>query len=52
MHKTVLHNQYYDTYDKFQEAIYQFFERIDADGYAAELDSLLTEKFHIIGASS
>lgn len=51
MHKEVLHNQYYATYDKFREAVYQFFERINAGGYAAELDSLLTEKFHIIGAS-
>jgi transposase len=51
MHKEVLHNQYYDTYDKFKAAVYQFFEKINAGGYAAELDSLLTEKFHIIGAS-
>jgi transposase len=50
MHKKVLHNQYYDTYDKFKAAIYQFFEKINAGGYAAELDSLLREKFHIIGA--
>lgn len=50
MHKEVLHNQYYDTYAKFKEAVYQFFEKINAGGYAAELDSLLTEKFHIIGA--
>jgi transposase len=51
MHKEVLHNQYYETYDKFKEAIYQFFEKINAGGYAAQLDSLLTENFHIIGAS-
>jgi transposase len=50
MHKEVLHNQYYDTYDKFKAAVYQFFEKINAGGYAAQLDSLLTENFHIIGA--
>jgi transposase len=52
MHKEVLHNQYYDTYAKFKEAIYRFFEKINAGGYAAELDSLLTEKFHIIGVNA
>jgi len=51
MHKEVLHNHYYDTYDKFKEAIYQFFDKINAGSYTAELDSLLTENFHIIGAS-
>jgi transposase len=50
MHKEVLHNQYYDTYARFKEAIYQFFAKINAGGYAAQLDSLLTENFHIIGA--
>jgi len=50
MHKEVLHNQYYDTYGKFKQAVYQFFEKINAGGYAAQLDSLLTENFHIIGA--
>lgn len=52
MHKEVLHNQYYDTYDKFKAAVYRFFEKVNAGGYAAELDSLLTEKFHIIGADT
>lgn len=50
MHKEVLHNHYYDTYAKFREAVYRFFEKINAGGYAAQLDSLLTENFHIIGA--
>jgi transposase len=52
MHKEVLHNQYYDTYDKFKAAVHQFFDRINAGGYAAQLDSLLTENFHIIGAAA
>lgn len=51
MHKEVLHNRYYETYDKFKEAIYQFFEKINTGGYAAQLASLLTENFHIIGTA-
>jgi transposase len=51
MHKQVIHNHYYDTYAKFKQALLDFFERINDGGYATELDSLLTEKFHIIGAT-
>jgi transposase len=50
MHKRVLHNQYYDTYDKFKTAIYKFFEHVNQGDYADELRSLLTENFQIIGA--
>lgn len=50
MHKQVLHNHYYDTYAKFKTALLAFFDRINAGGYATELESLLTENFHIIGA--
>jgi transposase len=51
MHKEVIHNHYYDTYGKFKQALFDFFDRINTGCYATELDSLLTENFHIIGAS-
>jgi len=52
MHKKVLHNQYYDTYDKFKQAIYQFFNDINGGEYTAELNALLTENFQIIGTDA
>ena len=44
----VLYNTYYDTYDKFRKACFDFFDRT-AD-YDSELRSLLTNNFQIIQA--
>lgn len=46
--KKVLYNTYYDTYDKFRKACFDFFDRT-AD-YDSELRSLLTNNFQIIQA--
>jgi transposase len=47
-HKKVTYNTYHDTYEKFRDACLDFFR--DMGQYQDELDSLLTENFHIIGA--
>jgi transposase len=45
--KQVLYDRYYDTFGKFRRACERFFENSNA--YAAQLRSLLTENFQIIG---
>jgi transposase len=45
--KQVLYNTYYETFSKFKKACVQFFQNSNA--YAAQLRSLLTENFQIIG---
>ena len=45
--KQVLHDSYYETFCKFRHACEQFFRNSTA--YAAQLRSLLTENFQIIG---
>jgi len=44
--KKVKKNIYYDTFEKFKKAIYEFFQNIQQ--YEAELKTLLTLKFEII----
>lgn len=46
-HKKVLYNHYYPTYDEFKSASLTFFN--DMSAFKQELDSLLSENFHIIG---
>ena len=46
-HKKVTYNQYHATYSKFKTASLDFFKNIHR--YQEELDTLLTENFHIIG---
>ena len=46
-HKKITYNQYYATYSKFKITSLDFFENILQ--YKEELDTLLTENFHIIG---
>lgn len=46
-HQKTLYNQYYATYLEFKTASLDFFK--DMGQYQDELDSLLTENFHIIG---
>ena len=46
--KAVLHNQYYEKFSDFRGAILNFFKNIRH--YKAELTSLMTLKFHILGA--
>lgn len=42
----VIRGKYYERFDKFKTAVHKFFESID--NYKQELNSLLTEKFHIV----
>jgi len=44
--KKVLYNKYYETYEKFKQAILVFFENVGE--YADELKSLLTNNFQIV----
>ena len=46
--KEILYDTYYETFAKFKRATKQFFENIEE--YKEKLQSLLTEKFQIIGA--
>lgn len=46
-HKKVLYNHYYSTYAEFKIASLDFFK--DMSRFKDELDTLLTENFHIIG---
>lgn len=46
-HKKVLYNHYYATYAEFKTACLDFFKEMNQ--YSPELDTLLTENFHIIG---
>ncbi len=46
--KRVLHNKYYETFAEFEKACLLFFKKLRS--YRPELITLLTEKFHIIGA--
>jgi transposase len=46
-HKKTLYNHYYPTYLEFKTASLDFFENMHQ--YQDELDTLLTENFHIIG---
>lgn len=48
MKKKTLYNQYYEKFDKFKEAILGFFQHIEQ--YKDELDSLLTNNFHLLDA--
>ncbi len=41
----VIRGKYYERFDKFKSAVHGFFENID--NYKQELDSKLSEKFHI-----
>ena len=45
--RQVLHNQYYETFEKFQNACKAFFAEIDL--FAPQLRTLLAENFQIIG---
>ena len=45
-HKKTLYNTYYETYAQFKTACLDFFK--DMGKYSEELDTLLTENFHII----
>lgn len=45
--KQVLYNRYYDTFDKFKRACKTFFA--DVHQYRAQLSTLLTENFQLIG---
>jgi len=46
-HKKITYNQYYATYSRFKTTSLDLFENILQ--YKEELDTLLTENFHIIG---
>jgi len=41
----VIRGKYYDRFDKFKDAVHEFFENITC--YKEELNRLLTDKFHI-----
>ncbi len=45
--RQVLHNQYYETFEKFKDACKEFFAEFDL--FAPQLRTLLTENFQIIG---
>lgn len=47
MKKKIINSTYYDTYDKFHQAILDFFNQIEI--YDAELKSLISWNFQIIG---
>lgn len=49
MKKKVLYNKYYEKFDIFKEVTLEFFENIQQ--YKPELDSLLTNHFHLLNAS-
>lgn len=51
-HRQVLYNRYYEKRVDFQAAIHAFFSDVNAGKYGAELRSLLTENFEIIGDTS
>jgi transposase len=51
-HTSVLYNRYYEKRTDFQAAIHSFFKDVNDRKYAAELRSLLTENFQIIGDTS
>ena len=44
----ITRGKYYETYKEFVEVSRNFFDKLSE--YKEELDSLLTENFHIIGA--
>lgn len=46
-HKKTLYNHYYPTYEEFKNTSLDFFKNMNQ--YSKELDTLLTENFHIIG---
>jgi transposase len=46
-HKKVTYDKYYEKYDQFKSASLDFFKNMQQ--YQDELDTLLTENFHIIG---
>jgi transposase len=46
--KKVLHNTYYETFEEFKEACLTFFRKLRS--HRPALATLLTEKFHIMGA--
>lgn len=46
-HKKVTYNKYYEKYDQFKTTSLDFFKNMHQ--YQDELDTLLTENFHIIG---
>jgi len=46
MKKTLRKNKYYDTFEKFKTAIFEFFKNIEQ--YKPHLETLLTPKFEII----
>jgi transposase len=48
--KNILYNRYFETFQLFKEKSIQFLENIS--DYSQQLENLLTENFHIIGAKS
>jgi transposase len=48
MKKKILYNKYYEKFDTFKEVTLGFFENIQQ--YKPELDSLLTNNFHLLSA--
>ena len=46
--KVVLYNQYYEKFAEFRQAILGFFNNIKS--HKAQLQSLMTLKFHTVGA--
>jgi len=48
MKKKVLYNKYYEKFDVFKKTTLEFFENIQQ--YKTELDSLLTNNFHVLNA--
>ncbi|PJD94133.1 MAG: IS630 family transposase [Legionella sp.] len=49
MKKQVLYNKYYEKFDTFKQTTLGFFENIQQ--YKTELDSLLTNNFHLLNAN-
>lgn len=48
MKEKVLHNQYYEKYDEFRDAVGRFFGNIDE--FSDELETLLTNEFNLLDA--
>jgi transposase len=49
-HKIILYNKYYDSFDKFKQASFNFFDNIK--NYKSSLETLLTDNFQIISKSN
>jgi transposase len=45
--KTAIYNEYFPTFAEFKASVEGFFTRLD--NYRAEIESLITDKFHFIG---